>query len=217
MGLTGIPPAAFMREGDPTDPRSMRTRSQLLAAYEQLLESGSTPTVAELVRVAGVSRSSFYTHFAGIEDVGVAALRSVLDAFDPPQEEREPGRPVGPTAASFRDLFGHLAEHRDLCVAVLVLDGQMPALAELHGALVAHLVAAIEQAPAKPVGFDVQRGARFLVGGILALLHADLQAAESDVDDVAQTIAAMLPDWLARDNLLDAPLSVSPSAGAAGR
>lgn len=209
MGLTGIPPAAFMRDGDPTDPRSVRTRSQLLSAYERLLASSSSPTVADLVRAAGVSRSSFYTHFAGIEEVGVAALRSILDSFDPVDEREHRGQ-VAPTAASFQDLFDHLAAHRDLCVAVLVSDEQMPALAELHAALVTHVTTAIERSPAMPVGFDVDRGARFLVGGILSLLHEDLQTG-ADVDGAGKLVSAMLPEWLARDNLLDAPLSVAPS------
>ncbi|WP_159440995.1 TetR/AcrR family transcriptional regulator [Agromyces cerinus] len=163
------------------------------------------------MRTAGVSRSSFYTHFAGIEEVGVAALRSILDSFDPIDDERDPGAPGAPAAASFQDLFDHLAAHRDLCVAVLVSDEQMPALAELHAALVTHVTTAIERSPAMPAGFDVERGARFLVGGILSLLHEDLQTG-ADIDGTGAIVSAMLPEWLARDNLLDAPLSVAPSS-----
>ncbi|KQM83611.1 hypothetical protein ASE68_10605 [Agromyces sp. Leaf222] len=182
----------------------------MLSAYERLLASSSSPTVADLVRAAGVSRSSFYTHFAGIEEVGVAALRSILDSFDPADDERASRGPGEPAAASFQDLFNHLAAHRNLCVAVLVSDTQMPALAELHSALVTHVTNAIERSPAMPLGFDIDRGARFLVGGILSLLHEDLQNG-ADVDGAGKLVSAMLPDWLARDSLLDAPLSVTPS------
>lgn len=54
MGLTGIPPAVFMREGNAMDPRSVRTRQQLLAAFERQLETGEiAPTVSSLAREAG--------------------------------------------------------------------------------------------------------------------------------------------------------------------
>lgn len=217
MGLTGIPPAMFMRGGDPADPRSIRTRTQLLDAYERLLALDGSPTVAELVREAGVSRSSFYAHFTGIEEVGVAALRSILDAFEPLHAPRDNEAPNMPTAASFHDLFTHLGAHRRLCAEVLISDQQVPALAELYTTLVAHLVSALGGSPDRPAGFDVERGARFLVGGILALLVDDLQGPDSGSDRVGSTVAAMLPDWLSRANVLETPLSITPNAAARHR
>ncbi|ROZ50274.1 TetR/AcrR family transcriptional regulator [Rhodococcus sp. WS3] len=213
MGLTGIPPAVFMREGDPMDPRSMRTRRQLLEAFERLLEADKMPTVAELVREAGVSRSSFYAHFTGIEEVGVAALRSILDEFEP-GEVRNVDRQDGASASvTFEDLFAHLGQHRRLCSAVLVSDTQLPALAELKTTLVDQLTAAIHQSPGKPGSLDAGKAASFLVGGILAILLESLQEADRD-DDLSATLAAMLPEWLTAARALAAPILFAPKSEA---
>ncbi|MFC9518959.1 TetR/AcrR family transcriptional regulator [Nocardiaceae bacterium NPDC056970] len=212
MGLTGIPPAVFMREGNAMDPRSIRTRHQLLAAFERQLEAGElAPTVSSLVREAGVSRSSFYKHFTGVEEVGVAAFRAILDDFEPLGSKRPASGAAAETAtaASFEELFIHLGRHRQLCSAVLITDVQIPALTELHTTLVAHLADAISRVGAKPDGLVPMQAATFLVGGILSLFLAWLQDPGRRTDDLASVVAAMLPDWLQGTGTLDAPIRVS--------
>ena len=213
MGLTGIPPAVFMREGNAMDPRSVRTRRQLLAAFERQLEAGETvPTVSSLAREAGVSRSSFYKHFTGAEEVGVAAFREVLDEFEPWSDTgRSSPRITASAAASFEELFAHLGTHRQLCSAVLITDVQIPAMAELHAALVMHLTDAIGRVDAKPDGVDGTQAATFLVGGILSLFIAWLQDPALGVGELAATVEAMLPQWLKGTGTLDAPIRVSPN------
>ena len=214
MGLTGMPPAVFMREGNAMDPRSVRTRFHLLAAFERQLESGETaPTVSSLVREAGVSRSSFYKHFTGAEEVGVAAFREILDQFEPSEDEGPDSDAArdATAAASLEDLFAHLGRHRRLCSAVLVSDVQIPALAELHATLVAHLTDAIGRVATRPEEVDASQAATFLVGGILSLFIGWLQGAGQGVDELAATVAAMLPDWLDGAATLDSPIRVTPS------
>lgn len=212
MGLTGTPPAVFMREGNVKDPRSKRTRQQLLAAYERQLENGeTTPTVSSLAQEAGVSRSSFYKHFAGTEDMGVAALRSILDELGP-SGNIEPyaaaSREV--SAVSFEELFEHLGRHRLLCSAVLFADAQMPALAELHVTLVTHLTVAISAAHTKPDDVDASQAATFLVGGILSLLVEWFQSsAPQSAADLAEIVKRMLPEWLTEEETLEAPILVT--------
>lgn len=214
MGLTGIPPAAFMRGGDPADKRSVRTRRQLLEAFEQSLEAGRTPTVSDLVRDAGVSRSSFYAHFAGIEELGVAALRSILDAFEPRQSRESDHQDTESSAATLEDLFAHLGAHRSLCCAVLVTDTHLPAFAELQTTLVSQLTAAIHASSGKPEALDAGRAASFLVGGILALLLESLREPERYADeDLGATLAAMLPEWLTRTRTLVAPILFTSTPG----
>ncbi|WP_327145441.1 TetR/AcrR family transcriptional regulator [Nocardia sp. NBC_01327] len=212
MGLTGIPPAVFMREGNAMDPRSVRTRQQLLAAFERQLETGEiAPTVSSLAREAGVSRSAFYKHFTGADEVGVAAFRAILDDFEPLGGGRANAdiAPEMATAASFEELFVHLGRHRRLCSAVLIADVQVPVLAELGTTLVEHLAEAIGRVGAKPEGLDPAQAATFLVGGILGLFLAWLQDSDHDADGLASVVASMLPDWLRGTGTLDAPIRVS--------
>ncbi len=214
MGLTGTPPAVFMREGNAADPRAVRTRQLLLDAFERQLERGeSAPTVSSLAQEAGVSRSSFYNHFSGAENVGVAAFRELLDEFKP-SSDAETGRPSeeGTTRVGFAEFFEHLGHHRVLCLAVLVPDTQTPALFELHGTLVAHLTQAISAVDTKPLGLQANRAAIFLVGGILSLLLDWLQDPTETAEDLAKTVESMLPGWLRESESLNAPILVTPAS-----
>ena len=201
-----------MREGNVKDPRSKRTRQQLLAAYERQLENGeTTPTVSSLAQEAGVSRSSFYKHFAGAEEVGVAAFRSVLDDLEPSGniEPYAAASRVG-SAVSFEELFEHLGRHRLLCSAVLFADAQIPALAELHATLVAHLTTAISAAHTKPDDVDASQAATFLVGGILSVLVEWFQSgAPQSAADLAVIVKRMLPEWLTEAQTLEAPILIT--------
>ncbi|WP_159703126.1 TetR/AcrR family transcriptional regulator [Arthrobacter sp. 18067] len=224
MGLTGTPPAVFMREGNAADPRAVRTRQLLLDAFERQLERGeSAPTVSSLAHEAGVSRSSFYNHFSGAENVGVAAFRELLDEFTPSSGgAAERPSEAGRSRVGFAELFGHLGHHRVLCLAVLVPDTQTPALFELHGTLVAHLTEAISTVETKPTGLEAHRAAIFLVGGILSLLLDWLQEPTETAEELARTVESMLPGWLRESESLDAPILITPasehpSATASGR
>lgn len=214
MGLTGMPPAVFMREGNASDPRAVRTRQLLLDAFERQLENGqSSPSVSSLVQEAAVSRSSFYNHFSGAENVGVAAFRELLDAFKPVlREDENQSTPVGVSQVGFEEFFSHLAEHRVLCLAVLTPGTQAPALAELHSTLVTHLTAAISSVDSIPAGLDAKRAAVFLVGGILSLLLDWLEEPTQTAADLTLLVERMLPDWLSDERQIDAPILITTTS-----
>ena len=211
MGLTGMPPAVFMREGNAADPRAVRTRQLLLDAFERQLENGQiAPTVSSLAQEAGVSRSSFYNHFSGAEDVGVAAFRELLDAFKPSRgEDRNKSSSSGNSQVSFEELFRHLEEHRVLCLAVLVPDAQTPALHQLHGTLVSHLTEAINAVDSRPAELDARRAAIFLVGGILSLLLDWLHKPTETAAELAVLAEIMLPEWLKEKESLETPIRIT--------
>jgi len=150
VGLTGVPPAAFTRTVDLSDPRAQRTRALLLAEFErQLALHGEMPTVASLVRDAGVSRSSFYSHFTSIEELPVAAVRSALDQLgerdtEMRREDDVPG--VNVARMTYGAFFAHIAGHRHL-YAALVATGESSARAELREALVLQTQHSIEAIP----------------------------------------------------------------------
>lgn len=211
MGLTGMPPAVFMREGNAADPRSVRTRQLLLAAFERQLEHGqASPTVSSLVHEAAVSRSSFYNHFTGAENVGVAAFRELLDDFKPTLgEDGNQSTPAGTSRVGFEEFFNHLAQHRVLCLAVLTPGIQTPALAELHSTLVSHLTEAVALVDTRPAGLNPKEAAVFLVGGILSLLLEWLQETTQTAADLAICVDRMLPDWLRKKKPFEAPILVT--------
>lgn len=216
MALTGVPPAIFMRDGNPEDPRSQRSRRSVLETFEEEIQLGRRPaTVAELVRTAGVSRSTFYSHFADLDEVGVAALRDILFAFGATTEVGHPGvgsARSGPTA-SLRDLFAHLHAHQALCRALLSVDGGKPhpAAAELRAVLVEHFESSIS-ALDLTLPVDAHTTALFVVGGVMALIVDWLGNGSTSPTVLADAVATLLPDWLRDSDSLARPLHVTNQA-----
>ncbi|RYE39757.1 MAG: TetR/AcrR family transcriptional regulator [Hyphomicrobiales bacterium] len=201
MALTGIPPAAFMRSGNPEDPRSRRTRVLLLAEAErEIVRSGRLPTVATLVQAAGVSRGAFYTHFSSIDELAVAAVRSVLEEFGENPDAEPPGDEarVARSQLGYGAFFAHIAEHRSLFTALVATSNDGSAREELREALVRQTVEAIAASPDKPAGLDSRHAAAFLVGGILGALSEWLHdPLPIDPHQLADQIADLMPSWMA--------------------
>lgn len=99
-------------------------RSRLLSALAQALaEQGyATVTIADIVRLAGVSRRTFYEHFEGKQAcfealyraASASALRTLRDAIDPAQPWRTQ---LQKALASY---LGHLAAGPDLLRSLFV-------------------------------------------------------------------------------------------------
>src|SRR5215218_5845742 len=103
------------------DPRVARTRSAILAALATM-EAARTPiSVSALSRQAGISRSVFYTHFAGVDELALFVLERALDEIgDADLEARQRREASGEHTAStsLLRLANHMAEHRSLYVSV---------------------------------------------------------------------------------------------------
>lgn len=70
---------ASLRSAD--DEQSRATRAQLIGAYEQAAAAQlKSPSVTWLCENAGVGRSTFYTHFASVEELAIAAITA---GFEP--------------------------------------------------------------------------------------------------------------------------------------
>ncbi|EME54284.1 HTH-type transcriptional regulator [Rhodococcus ruber BKS 20-38] len=180
MGLTGVPSAVFMRQGNPSDPRAVRTRRSILEAYErQLIRGIEVDSVAALARAAGVSRSSFYCHFKSVEEVRVAALRALLDSLGSqrgkhPDVDRGNSEVDGVTADTPRviclqQLLEHSDAHRALFAAVLVADPDHSACSEFRSTLVEHITIALVGTELLIPCMTHRQSATFIVGGVVAL------------------------------------------------
>jgi AcrR family transcriptional regulator len=71
--------AVRARMADNADPRARRTRRLLLAAYDELVDEGVPVSASAVAKRAGVRRSTFYAHFAGVEDLAAETLTEVFD------------------------------------------------------------------------------------------------------------------------------------------
>ena len=62
-----------------SDPRSQRSRQQILDALHRQAREGELTSISSLSAAAGVTRATFYNHFDTVEE---AAWFAILDSFD---------------------------------------------------------------------------------------------------------------------------------------
>jgi AcrR family transcriptional regulator len=183
-----------------SDPRFVRSRQALIAAITEILESGTSPDdarVSDIARRAGVSRPTFYQHFATVSELTRAtALQRLTDVFaQVPEAVRGENWSifVGKTLSL---LLGSLRAQRTFFLTVL------------QGSTGAHLreditkfisTRLLENSPLASVisrreGPDSpQERAEFLAAGVMWLCVRWLRESDPDpVDSMVERISALL-------------------------
>ncbi|WP_231640776.1 TetR/AcrR family transcriptional regulator [Nocardiopsis sp. NRRL B-16309] len=107
--------------GQPVDRRVRRTQAALQGALTELIKDQdlSRVSVADVVKQAGVSRSTFYDHYRDVHELSEAACTAVIDEVVGAIPRPDPGN--APT--QLRLFFASLAEHAGLFRAVLGPQG----------------------------------------------------------------------------------------------
>jgi AcrR family transcriptional regulator len=187
---------------DNTDPRAVRTRERLRAAFDAAVQdqSPSQMSVAALTRTAGVSRTSFYEHYGSPEDLALDALDDLFATVRDLDIGYRAGSEVSPAEASRRAMTALVAfvEARRATYARLLGPGATATVhAEVVAAYVEHATAALAAAPRRPAEADPVVTARFLAGGVLTVLGSWLKDRGGlDADAVVDALVGCLPHWL---------------------
>jgi AcrR family transcriptional regulator len=198
------------------DPRAVRTRGAITAAVHSLIAEGEpSPSVSQIVRRAGVSRSSFYAQFANLDQLAAAVFSQAFTEIESASiAARATVAAAGPetTWQAVERLVRHVDAHRDF------YSRGFPATVAGHdeviGALAAQLRASIPLVSSPPPGVSVEATAMWIAGGKLAVLRSWLtgQLAGS-VEDITGQIMALLPGWL----VTRSPVPREPAVGLSGR
>ena len=172
-----------------TDRRVRRTRNVLGDAMVELIREKSFAdiTVQQVLDRAGVSRSTFYTHYSDKNDL---FLGDVEDFFEMMATDLMRRGEVSNRVAPVRELFAHIAQVRDF-YAALVASGKIHDTMELGQG---HFARAIEQrlstlSPTCKV-LSTQRGAMAyaLAGALLSLLSwwidHGMKTSPAEMDDL---------------------------------
>ncbi|WP_440710742.1 TetR/AcrR family transcriptional regulator [Herbiconiux sp. YIM B11900] len=181
------------------DPRVARTRSGILEAVRALSEAGEELSAAAIARAAGISRASFYAHYAGLDDLANSlrrdAFRVIAELYD--GEVLRTGADA--LKASQDRLVAHFAENRGLYAAVSALPvSKQSYLADVR-AMAAVIERELAEHPAFPDGLDPVATARYVAGAAYGLLDAWI-AEEVDLTEpqLVEHLLRLLPSWFSR-------------------
>jgi len=183
------------------DPRVVRTRQAILDAVETLAAGDAPITVAAIVRTAGIGRSSFYTHFSGIDELAVTVLRGVFEAIGLEDVELRRHRIVsGKEAARLAQvrLVGHLVQHRALYASMLALPFTSAVFTQAVESYATQVQATIALLPEIPLGFSPEAVAIYTASGSLGLLAHWIRSDNPvPADALVDQLMSLLPAWLA--------------------
>jgi AcrR family transcriptional regulator len=183
------------------DPRVARTRQAVLDAVETLAAGDDPITVAAIVRTAGIGRSSFYTHFSGIDELAVVVLSAAFEAIGAEDVELRRHRVVsGAEAARVAQvrLVGHLVQHRALYASMLALPFTSSVYTRAVEAYAVQVRATIALLPEIPHGLSADAVAVYTASGSLGLLARWIRSDDPVAADVlVDQLMSLLPAWLA--------------------
>jgi AcrR family transcriptional regulator len=183
------------------DPRAARTRHMIFGAVETLMsERTSTVSVSDIVRTAGISRSSFYAHFTGLDVLATDYLRSQLAEISQAGVElRRKDLITGKPAAriGYRRLIAHMVEHYPLYSSVLELPPTRTAHNAIVDAYAGQIVESMEALDTVPADVDPRAVATYVAGGALTLIGAWMNGqVEASDDALVEQLASLCPTWL---------------------
>jgi AcrR family transcriptional regulator len=183
------------------DPRVARTRQAILDAVEVLGRSGDEITVAEIVRAAGIGRSSFYTHFSGIDELAVTVLRAAFQTIGADDLElRRSSSVSGAEAARLAQvrLVDHLVEHRALYAGMLALPFTSSVYTRMIESYGEQVLATNALLPRIPDGVSPEAVAIYTASGSLGLLANWIRSdAPVSAEVMVDQLMSLLPTWLA--------------------
>lgn len=200
------PPQAGRAEvGNALDPRAVRTREAIFGGIERLVsESVAEVSVGDVVRASGVSRSSFYAHFTGLEDVALAYLTRQLQIIgDAGIGVRREDLIVGAAAAKvgYSRLVTHIVHHFPLYSTVLALPATRGAFHKAIEVYSTTLMRSVMLLEIVPEDVNIEVAAAYAAGGALTVISAWIRG-ELDLDDDALVLQLvdLLPDWVRNDH-----------------
>lgn len=198
---------------DSQDPRAERTRQAIFLAVSQLMSGRSDAiSVNDVVRVAGVSRSSFYKHFANLDEVAIAILEkqfTEIDGGDRPLRLQAASRSAA--HAGYTRLVRHMVEALPLYSSLLQLPLTRAAYDEMVDAYATRLLESLRILDSAPADVDPELATHYIAGGALTLISAWMRG-RFDVsdDELVDQLVALLPAWL-HDDALPEETSNDPS------
>ena len=178
------------------DPRAERTRQLIFTAIRTLIaQPAASVSVAEIVRLAGISRSSFYAHFASLDVLAAELLQAQFADIGSVGLDLHPAR-AGESAARFGygQLVAHMVENFPLYASVL----ELPLTRSAHDQIIeAYATRMLESMLVFDESVNAELITTYVAGGALTLIGSWMRG-HLDVsdDELVDQLVALLPGWL---------------------
>lgn len=193
------PSLAAVRGGlrDSADPRVQRTRQKLFDAVERLSVQPAEVTVSAIVAESGVSRATFYTHFADIDELALRMQESAFEAIAASARADQGGDPTASMRASQRRLVDHYADHRSLYAAVYRLPAGRGVQARVAWVMAGAIRSHILDTGVLPPGLDPDLAATYIANAATGLLVSwVLGELDADAEQLAEHLLHLMPVWM---------------------
>lgn len=187
------------------DPRAERTRQLIFTAIRSLIaDQSATVSVPDIVRIAGISRSSFYAHFASLDVLAAEYLRAQFTDLDSDRLRTDLGQGQGELAAGenaarvgYARLVAHMVENFPLYASVLALPLTRSAYDQIVDAYATQMLESVLIPDSVPDDVNAELVTTYVAGGALTLISAWMRG-QLDVsdDDLVDQLVALLPAWV---------------------
>ena len=158
-------------------------------------------SVADIVRSAGISRSSFYAHFASIDLLAAEVLRiQFADIGSAGVDVHRHDLVVGssPARIGYARLVAHMVESFPLYASVLELPLARSAHDQILDAYATRMLESLLALDQPPPGVRPDLVTTYVAGGALTLISAWMRGRlEISDDELVEELVALLPAWLA--------------------
>jgi AcrR family transcriptional regulator len=182
------------------DPRPARTRASIYAAVAELARDPEQEvSVNAILRASGVSRSGFYAHFTGLDDLLVAMLSDAYRSISATYASASTAEPEQAARHAQEQLVAFISERRSFFRSSLDWPVGSRAHEVITQACADGLHDAIDaRADAVPAGVDIDDLATFLAGGTIAMLTRWIREGDDAAPQsvMVDRLLAVMPAWL---------------------
>jgi len=198
------------------DVRVTQTRAALEVAFRQCAEE-RVPNlgVAEVCRRAGVARSTFYTHFASVDDLAVSVVNDVLAGVAPLDPVRRTARDLSRseiTRMGLGELVDGLWAERSVLLYVLDMASGSALRQRFVASLARGALATVQAERAGAGETELRVASSFFAAGVLQVILDWLRHPGGVVrDELIDALFTVLPAWLTSD-ATDRPADPARSA-----
>ncbi|WP_382309834.1 TetR/AcrR family transcriptional regulator [Herbiconiux sp. UC225_62] len=181
-----------------SDPRSQKSRQQILDALHAQARAGELTSISSLSEAAGVTRATFYNHFDIFEE---AAWFAILDSFDHliarAFEKRDEGIQLRVAAI----------ENLRLIVELLRAEPQLFHLADTYDngsdlrgiGEIFRVQTRLVWKDSGNVSATAEVEITYAAAGLYAVLSTGARGNE-DADEIARVAHSLLPEWMRQPN-----------------